>query len=304
MAQPFIRLAGRRIDLTQVDQTLFPEGITKQEIITYDRTIARVMLRHIHDRPLTLQRFPDGVGGKERLLSTRPTHFPHWMPGATVKAGGEETTYITASSPADLVYLANQGMVSLSMGLSRVDRLDHPDRMLFDLDPMDSHFSKVTQAVNRLRRYLESLGLTSFVQTTGSRGLHLAVPIKRTASFDEVRAFAETVAGDMAAMYPDVLTTDASGRNRERVYINCARNAAGQYVIVPYALRGLPGAPVATPLDWKELSNTDLSPEKYDIRSILRRLAQKSDPWEGMNRRASSLQKARERISSVQSGAA
>jgi bifunctional non-homologous end joining protein LigD len=121
-----------------------------------------------------------------------------------------------------------------------------------------------------------------------------------------VRDFARVLARDVASSFPDIATVDAGeSRRGKRVYINCSRNAYGQTVIVPYSLRAMEGAPVATPLDWKELGATDLSAEKYDIQSILRRLAQKSDPWDGMNRRASSLQKARERLeSTVQSGAA
>ena len=212
---------------------------------------------------------------------------------------------VLASTPADLIYLANQGMIALYMGLSRIDRIQYPDRLIFELDPATGDFGKVAQVASRMKRLLDGLGLTPFIQTTGSRGAQLHIPIKRTASYDEVHEFAQLVARDIASSFPDIATADADSRRGERVFIDCSLNAPDKTVIVPYSLRGIEGATVATPLDWKELSSADLTAEKYDIHSILRRLAQKSDPWEGMNRRASSLQKARERLESVvQSGAA
>ena len=308
MVQPFIRIAGRRINLTQLDQSVFMRNdVTKRDVITYYRTIARIMLRHVHDRALTLERFPKGVAAESALMHERPDQFPQWLAGARVQArdGKAPYTAILASTPADLIYLANQGMIALYMGLSRIDRLQYPDRLVFELDPAAGDFGKVPQVASRMKRLLEGLGLTPFIQTTGSRGAQLHVPIKRTAGFDEVREFAQMVARDIAASFPDLATADPDARRGERVYIDCSLNAANRTVIVPYSLRGNEGATVATPLDWKELSSADLTAEKYDIQSILRRLAQKSDPWEGMNRRASSLQKARERLESmVQSGAA
>jgi len=314
MVQPFIRIAGRRINLTHLDTCTFPKAkVFKRDIITYYRTIARVMLRHIHDRPLTLQVFSGDIGSGGSLMRDRPTSFPQWIPSASIPSpegpsSGKKGSInaVLASASADLIYLANQGMVALHMGLSRVDRIHYPDRLIFDLDPSGNDFSSVPQVAVRLKRSIESLGLTPYIQTTGSRGAQISVPIKRTSTFDEVRDFARVLARDVASSFPDIATVDADeARRGKRVYINCSRNAYGQTVIVPYSLRAMEGAPVATPLDWKELGATDLSAEKYDIQSILRRLAQKSDPWDGMNRRASSLQKARERLeATVQSGAA
>lgn len=310
MVQPFIRIAGRRINLTHLDTCIYPKArISKRDIITYYRTIARVMVRHISDRPLTLQVYSGDIAGNGTLLRERPSQFPQWIPSNSIPSpeGSGSIPAILASSSADLIYLANHGMLALYMGLSRVDRIHYPDRMVFDLDPpTGDDFSSVPHVAVRLKRTIEGLGLTPYIQTTGSRGAQIAVPIKRTSTFDEVRDFAEIVARDLASNFPDIATVDPDENRRgKRVFINCSRNAYGEMVIVPYSLRAIEGAPVATPLDWKELGATDLSAEKYDIQSILRRLAQKSDPWDGMNRRASSLQKARERLeATVQSGAA
>jgi len=309
MVQPFIRIAGRRINLTHLDTCTFPQAkVSKRDIITYYRTIARVMLRHIHDRPLTLQVYSSDIGANGSQMRERPGNFPQWITTSAVPSpeGNGSFNAVMASASADLIYFANQGMVALHMGLSRVDRIHYPDRLVFDLDPPSSDFSAVPQVAIRLKRSIESLGLTPYIQTTGSRGAHISVPIKRTSTFDEVRQFAETLARDVASSFPDIATVDPeTARRGKRVLINCSRNAYGQTVVVPYSLRAMEGAPVAAPLDWKELGATDLSAEKYDIHSILRRLAQKSDPWEGMNRRASSLVKARERLDAqVQSGAA
>lgn len=308
MVQPFIRIAGRRINLTQLEQSVFMRSdVSKSDIITYYRTIARVMLRHVHDRPLTLERFPSGVEEGNSLMSVRPAQFPQWLPSARLTSPDGERTYdgILATTPADLIFLANQGMVALYMSLSRIDRPQFPDRLIFDLEPASKDFSKVPPVASRLKRHLESLGLTPFIQTTGSRGAQVHVPIKRSSKFEEVRGFAQTVARDIASSFPDLATVEKERGRGDRVFIDCSRNAPEGTVIVPYSLRGIEGAPVATPLDWKELSATDLTSQKYDIHSILRRLAQKSDPWEGMNRRASSLRKASERLDHMeQSGAA
>lgn len=301
MLGPFIRVGGQRIDLSHLDLQMFPgDGITKEDIIVYYRTVARVMLRHVKDRPLTLQRSPKGIEGETLCESHRPDDFPDWIPGvpASDKNGG--ATYITVETPADFVYLANLGVTTLYMGLSRVDRIDYPDRMVFDLEPGTADFSQVQKAARRLNQLLQSLGLAGYVQTTGLKGMQVLAPIKRTLPFDAVGEVAAAIASRLESSFPKLVTTDTDPEQwNGRVFIGHSRNAIGNTVVVPYSLRTRAGAPVATPLDWREVSATNLQADKYTLRNIRRRLSQKPDPWDNMNRRASSLMKAQERLAKV-----
>ncbi len=289
---------GREIALSHTDKVLFPEsGITKGGLIDYYRRIAPVMLPHLAGRPLSLQRYPDGIAAQGFMQKNAADYFPAWIERAELAKQEGEVQHVVANDAATLVYLANQAAITLHVGLARIDRSDRPDRLVIDLDPSDDDFSKVRRAARQARELLEAVGLVPYLQTTGSRGLHVWVPLEPSEVFDEVRAFAAHVAKLMVAANPDELTTEQRKAARgDRVFVDVGRNAYAQTAAAPYTVRARPAASVATPLDWDELADGALTPQRYTIGNLFRRLAQKSDPWRDIERDARPLAGARARL--------
>lgn len=283
-----IEVDGHEIAVSNRDKPFFPDdGITKGDLIEYYRRIAAVALPHYRGRPLSMQRFPDGIAAEGFFQKNASDYFPGWIDIAELPKEDGTVRHVVVDSAAALVYLADQGMITPHLGLSRVDDVDRPDRLIFDLDPSDDDFAKVQAAAARLRDAFEALDATPFVQTTGSRGLHVVVPLDRSADFDTVRDGAQHLAGILAARHPRDLTTEQRKAKRgDRVYLDTARNAYGQTAVAPYGVRARPGAPVATPLDWDEALASDMTPRKYTLRNIFRRLGNKDDPWRLMDEAA------------------
>jgi bifunctional non-homologous end joining protein LigD len=301
-----LRVDGHDIELTRQDKVLFPgSGITKGDLVRYYERIAPVALPHWRDRPLSQHRFPDGIESEGFFQKEIPDHYPSWVERAELKAQADgSVTYALANNAATLVYLANQASITPHLGLSRTDRIDHPDWLVIDLDPQDDDFEKVRFAARATRRLLDRLELPSFVQTSGSRGLHVFVPLDRSADFTRVRAFARDLARYLAKQHPDRLTTEQRKAKRgDRVYLDILRNAYGQTTAAPYAVRAKEGAPVATPLDWSEVADARLTPQRYTIANIFRRLSRKADPWRDMASRAGLLDRPHERLRELGAGA-
>jgi bifunctional non-homologous end joining protein LigD len=297
MAQK-IEIDGHEIALSNTNKILFPKAkASKGDLIDYYRRIAPTMLPHIAGRPLSLERYPDGVEADGFMQKNASDYFPDWIPRARLAKEDGNVDHVVAENAATLVYLANQACVTLHAGLARTDRIDHPDFMVLDLDPSDDDFGKVKRAARDARALLEDVGLTSFVQSTGSRGLHVWVPLDRAAPFDEVRDIASNLADALVARAPDERTTAQRKANRgDRVFIDIARNAYGQTVVAPYSVRARPEASVATPLGWDELDSPDLEPRRYTVQNMFRRLGQQPDPWAGIEKHAQTLARAREKL--------
>jgi bifunctional non-homologous end joining protein LigD len=294
-------IEGRRVKLSNLEKILFPAaGMTKADLVGYYERVAPVMLPHLAGRPLSLARFPDGIDAQGFMQKNASDYFPGWIRRARLAKQDGEVEHVVADSAATLVYLANQACVTLHVGLSRIDGIDRPDRMVIDLDPSDDDFAKVRRAARDARALLEEIGLVPFLQTTGSRGLHLWVPLDRAADFDEVRAFAGHIAEVLEARRPRELTTaQRKAKRGDRVLLDVARNAYAQTAVAPYSVRARPQAPVATPLEWAELDGPKLEPQRYTIRNLFRRLARKGDPWAEIERHARGLEAARERLTAL-----
>lgn len=289
------KFGNHSFEVSNLDKVFFPEeGYTKGDLIAYYQKISETMLPYLKDRPLTMIRFPNGVDDKRFYQKDEPDYFPDWIKTKSVsKKEGGKTKYVVCNDEETLVYLANQACITPHIWLSRTDKIEKPDRLIFDLDPSNGDFSKVKKAAKKIRKLLEGLGLSVFVMTTGSRGLHIVAPIKRTKTFDEVREFAQEAAKYLEDKYPDTMTTAARKNKREdKLYLDVARNGKGQTAVTPYAVRPIKGAPVATPLEWDELSKSSLTPQSYNIKNIFRRLGSKGDPWEGMEEKAEDISSA------------
>jgi bifunctional non-homologous end joining protein LigD len=293
------------VRLTHPDKVLFPDdGITKAELAAYYDAVAPVMLPLISDRPVTMQRFPNGIGRPGFLQKQVADAAPDWVGRVTAPnrrtrqaTTREEVTYMVCRAPDDLRYLANQSCVTPHVWLSRADDLFHPDQMVFDLDPASPDRTVLLSAAAGLRRLLDELELPAFLKSSGSRGLHVVVPLRPEAETDEVKAFSLAVTEALAARDPDNLTTEARIAQRHgRLYLDIGRNGYAQHMAAPYAVRARPGAPVSAPLDWSELDGFD--PDRHTIRTISERL-ERPDPWAGMAEAAATIGPAAARLEAL-----
>jgi bifunctional non-homologous end joining protein LigD len=293
-----IKVGGRSIKLSNADKVFFPEDkISKGDLIDYYHQIAGVMLPYLEDRPLTMHRFPDGIEGEGFYQQQISDYFPDWIEHLSVEKEGGSVTHVLCQNAATLVYLANQACITPHVWLSRKGRLNYPDLMVFDLDPPTEDFAPVRQAAQLLKSFLSELGMEPLVKTTGSRGLHVVVPLDRKADFDEVRSFAQDVAVVLSKQEPERVTAEQRKEKRKgRVFLDYLRNSYGQTAVAPYAVRAKPGAPIAAPIDWDELKDKDMNSQSYTLKNIFRRLSRKKDPWQGMWAKAHSLAKAKQEL--------
>lgn len=287
------------VELSNFNKVFFPDaGYTKGNLIYYYKEIADYLLPYLEERPLVMLRYPDGVKGKSFFHKNAPDYFPCWIRKKSItKEEGGTVNHVICNNSATLTYIVNQGCITPHIWLSKIDKLNYPDTLVFDLDPPGDNFSEVIFAAKKLREFLENeLIMTSFVKTTGSKGVHVEIPLLRKEKFDAVREFAQNTAKVLAESYPERLTTEVRKNKRKgRVFIDVARNAYAQTAVAPYAVRAKPGAPVATPIDWDEL-NSGMSPQKYNIKNIFRRLSQKKDPWKDFRKHAKSISGSAEKL--------
>ncbi len=280
MGEGTIEIEGRGIAVSNLGKVLFPCGLTKGNLIDYYRRIAPHVLPHCRDRALTMQRFPEGIAHDGFFQKQIPDYFPDWIARVELAKEGGTITQVIANDAATLVYLANQACITPHLALARADRPNHPDRIVIDLDPSGSDFAKVQEAASHIRRALDQRTIRSFVQTTGSRGLHIIIPLSRSKPFDEAREWVRAFATEVAAKDPKLMTLELRKSERgDRVFLDIGRNAYGQTSVAPFAVRARDHAPVATPLRWDEALASDMHPRKYTITNIFRRLSKVSDPW-------------------------
>jgi bifunctional non-homologous end joining protein LigD len=287
------------IEISHPEKVLFPEdGITKGELAEYYERVAQWMLPHIEGRPLSLQRFPAGIGQRGFFHKDAPDYFPAWVRRVEAPKHGGSVSHAIAGDTRTLVYLANQNTITPHVWLSRADRIERPDRLVIDLDPAPgSDFAAVRKAARDAGELLREVGLEPFAQVTGSKGIHVWSPIQRRADFDGVKDLADGLAELLAARDPDALTTEFRKEKRGgRILVDVLRNRYAQTVVPPYAVRPRAGAPVATPIEWDELSNPRLRPDGWTLRTVLRRLDKKGDAWAAMGAHARGLSEPRKRL--------
>jgi len=284
-------VSRRSVEITHAEKVLFPnDGITKQDFVAYYERIVATMLPHLRGRAIVMERYPDGIHSQKIFQKNTPAYYPPWVKTVSLPKKDGVVRHVVCDDAATLVYLANQAVITPHTWLSRIDKPNHPDQMIFDLDPSDGDFRATCDTAKRLREQLMKRGLTSFVKTTGSRGLHVLVPLNRRAEFAEVRAFARRVAADLSQSDPERLTTEVRKSKRQgRIFVDTARNAYAQTAAPAYAVRPRDGAPVAAPLHWNELDSRGLEPDLYNIRNIFDRLDKIGDPWRDLKRHAQGL---------------
>lgn len=290
-----LRVSGRDVKITHSDRVVFPAaGLTKLALARHYERVALLMLPYVRDRPLALQAFPDGIEGSGYFMKAVPGYFPNWIKRTTVPKKGGTITHVLAQDAATLVYLSGQNVITLHTWLSRADKPYQPDRLTLDFDPSGGGFAEVRAAARGAGERLRDLGLVPHAMTTGSRGLHVVCPLRRSAGFPEVHAFARVLAEAMVAEDPRHLTLEWHKAERgKRIYVDVNRIAYAQHAVAPYSVRPRPKAPVAVPLYWEELANRALKPDRWTVKNIAARL-EEGDPWSGMSRHARALPKPRE----------
>jgi bifunctional non-homologous end joining protein LigD len=290
------------VEVTHPDRVLFPDpsskkGITKRDLVDYYGEVADTMLPLLRGRALSVQRFPRGIGEQGFVQQDFADSLPDWMSGVEVAKEDGTVVHPLAQRREALRWLANQNCITLHIWQSRRDRLHNPDRLVFDLDPSDTDFAVVRAAARATAGVLDDLGLACYVQTTGSRGLHVVAPVRPDTDFDTARQFARDVADVVAADDAKHRTVEVRKDKRGgRVYLDIMRNAYAQTTVAPYSVRARAGAPVATPLEWDELDTRGLRADRFTIRDVPKRLAGQRDPWADMSRHARSLSGPAERL--------
>lgn len=282
------------LNFTHIEKLLYPEDhISKADVITYYNELSKHILPHLKERPLILQRYPNGLN-KDGFFQQNPkNHFPQWIDTLPVKGKERQSNQaMECHTRSDLLFLINQDALALHTWASQKKTLNYPDFVVFDLDPPSKEFHSAIEAAFAIRKQASKLEMQSFVMTTGSKGLHVLLPIKPELSFDDVRSFAKNFAKRVCEDSPHTFTVEQRKEKREgRLFIDYLRNSFGQATICPYSLRAIQGAPVATPLDWRELMDKSLTSQTYHLHNIRRRLVQREDPWQGIGRHRCSLKK-------------
>ena len=278
-----IRRGRRTLRLSNLDKPFWPdEGITKGELLAYYRDVSKALVPHLRKRPFTMKRYPDGWQGKSFFQKQAPSHIPDWIETAAFPASTREgerkvIDYALVDDELALLWMVNMGCIDMHTWASRADRPERPDWVMFDLDPSEgATFEDVVEVALLVRETLDVLGLESVPKTSGSRGIHVLVPIARRHGFDEVREFAGIVAGALARAHPGLVTTEWTRAKRRGVLVDANQNGPGKTTASVYSVRPRAGAPVSTPLRWDEVvPGLDLDSFTMDV--VLERVRRDGD---------------------------
>ncbi|MFW5794581.1 MAG: non-homologous end-joining DNA ligase [Bacillota bacterium] len=282
----------KKVKLSNLDKMIFPDSkYTKKDIIDYYKKVSKYILPHLKNRPVTLERYPDGITESGFYQKQKSDYFPEWINSYKVNnKDGSKTDYVLINNLDSLIYLANQAVITPHIWLSKKDNINKPDKIVFDLDPAENNYKNLIIIAKEIKKYIESLDLNVFVMNTGSNGLHIIVPINPEFTFAKIHDISKKIAKDIVGKNREIATIEQRKDKREgKVFIDYLRNSYGQTSVTPYAIRPKEKAPIATPLDWEELSDKSFNPQKYTINNIFRRISQKKDPWENIYQKRKSL---------------
>ncbi len=268
-----------RVHLTRLDKVLYPAaGVTKLDVLTYYIRVAPFLLPFLHDRPVTMHRFPDGVGGDGFYEKDAPAGTPEYVDIFTrwSETAGRDVHFVVCNNLDTLVWLANLASLEIHTTLSTATSYTSPDILLFDIDPEPPlTFDDVIDIAHVVRDRLEARGIRPFVKTSGKKGIHIVVPLVTGYSFSEIRDFAHGVGRSIARDTQGVVSEFARSRDPGTVFIDYLQNAHGKTMVAPYSLRSTPGATVSAPLRWEDLRQ-GVRPDDFHWKAILSR---DQDPW-------------------------
>ena len=280
--------------ITHPDKVLFPDdGITKGELAEYYEAIAPVMVPHMRRRPVTMERYPSGIGRKGFIQKDISKGFPDWLERVTVPKKGGVVHYPLVTDMRSLLWTVNQNSITPHVWIARAPALTKPDLCVFDLDPSKDEPDVLRAAVLNLRDVLAELKLTAWVKTSGSKGFHVVVPVGGGAGYGDVARLAHGVAAVLLARDPKHLTQEFSKADRGgRIYLDVGRNNPGATFAAAYAVRAKPGAPVSAPCTWEEIERGKVGPQTFTLRTMARRMKDVGDLWADLPRRKQSIKGA------------
>ncbi len=280
--------------ITHPDKILFPDdGITKGEVAAYYEAVASVIVPHLRGRPVTMERYPAGIGAKGFWQKDVSKGFPAWLQRVEVPKKDGVVHHPVVTDTRSLLWMTNQNTITQHIWTSRMPRLGHPDLCVFDLDPSDDDPAAVRAAAIGLRDLLQQIGLPSWVKTTGSKGFHIVVPLDGKSTTGAVARFADAVGRLLVRQSPDTLTQQFSKADRGgRIYVDTGRNGASATFAAPYTVRARRGAPVSAPCTWEDVEGGLVSPVSFTLRNMPERIAAVGDVWGELHSRGHSLRRA------------
>ena len=280
-AEIILSIEGRQLKFTNLNKIFYPQqGYTKRDVINYYDAVAPLLVPHLKDRPLSLKRYPNGIDGKYFFQKEAAEKFADWLRTEPIFSEHNQApiNFVVADDRASLLYLANLGCIDQNPWMSRVGSLDDPDFVLIDLDPSDCGYDRIVEAAQLVRQKLDLLGLAGYPKTTGGDGMHIYIPIEPRYSYAQARSFAEILARLVVHDRPDLFTTPRAVARREKgkVYFDYLQISTGKTISAPYVLRAYNGAPVSTPLEWREVVK-GLTPAQFHLGNVLERFGRLGD---------------------------
>jgi bifunctional non-homologous end joining protein LigD len=292
------RAGAREGLISHPEKVLFPDdGITKGDLAAYYAAIAPLMLPHIRNRPVTMERYPAGIGQKGFLQKDVSKGFPDWLERVEAPKKGGSVHYPIVGDARSLLWLANQNCITPHVWPSRAPNLYQPDLCVFDLDPSADEPDILRTAALAVRDVLAELNLPTWVKTSGSKGFHIVVPLDGESGFDEVADFATAIARVLVQRDPDNLTLEFMKADRgRRIFVDVGRNGYSATFAATYAVRSKPGAPVSAPCTWAEIEGGQVNPQTFTLRTMPARITEVGDLWSDVAACGHSLKRPREQL--------
>ena len=287
-----IKVHDKEIELTNAKKEVFA-NITKEQFVDYYKKAAPLMLEHIKERPISMFRIPHGMREDGFFQKHVPDYFPQWMKRTEITRKGSTINYITANDEESIVYLATQ-MVIPHIWPARVDKLDYPDKMIFDLDPSVNDIPMTQQAALDIKKFLDTLGMPSFIMTSGNKGYHIVVPLDRSTKQEDVKNFASKIAQVLADHYSETMTNEMRIEKRAgRVMLDVVRNSPTHTAVCPYSVRQSLRGGIAMPIEWNEVKKID--PHHFTLDNVHDRL-KKGDVWKDLYKQGVSIEKIQKQL--------
>jgi len=279
-----IKVQDKEIEITNAKKEVFA-NITKEDFVKYYQKAAPLMLQHVKDRPISMFRFPHGLREEGFFQKHIPDYFPEWVKRVEVERKGKSITYVMANDEASIAYLATQLVIPHIMP-ARYDRLDYPDKMIFDLDPSINDYKMTQQVALDVKKFLNDLSMPSYIMTSGNKGYHIVVPLDRSTKQEEVKEFSAKIAKVLADHYPETMTNEMIKEKRgERVMLDIFRNSPTHTAVAPYSVRASLRGGIAMPFDWKDIKK--ITPRYFTLDNVHDYL--KKDAWKDMYKDAVSI---------------
>ena len=303
-----VEVGGQTVKLTNQDKVLFPnDGYTKGDLVAYYRAVAPVILPYLRDNPLTMERFPDGIGVPRGIWEKQmPRYTPEWIARVMIPPSTgipRDVTYVVVNDEAALVWVANLAAVTLHIWYSHVPTIDVPDVILFDLDPGERcPLARLARVALAFREELGNIGITPLVKTTGGMGLHVIVPLEPHYDYDVAKGISELVARRINSVLPKDSTLERTIAKRpdDVVYLDWVQVGKGKTYVAPFTVRARDGAPVSMPLAWREVEamrrkrapETTAEMRRWTIANVPKLVAKNGDPWRREGWKPQSLESA------------